>query len=81
VPTNREVVLASIEALSRGDFDEGLDYWADDCLFVNDAVAVDTAGAWRGPEGFKAWLRETREGLSSQNTGSTSSTSKRKATW
>ena len=58
------MVLASIEAFSRGDVDEGLGYWADDCVFVNDAGAVGTAGTWPGPQGFKAWLRETTDAMS-----------------
>jgi ketosteroid isomerase-like protein len=62
VATNREVVLASIEGIHEGDVDRGLKDWAPDSLFINDAGAVGTEGTWRGPNGFRAWLREATEG-------------------
>jgi ketosteroid isomerase-like protein len=54
-------VLASIEAIQEGDVDRGLQGWAQDSVFVNDAGAVGTQGTWYGPDGFRAWLREATE--------------------
>ena len=64
MPTNREIVLAAVEAFRSGDLDLMLRDWADDCLFVNDAGILGTRGTWQGAQGFRRWLQETTEGIS-----------------
>jgi ketosteroid isomerase-like protein len=62
VATNRDLVVASIEAIQNGDLDRGLKDWTQDTIFINGAGAVGTEGTWHGPNGFRAWLREAIEG-------------------
>jgi ketosteroid isomerase-like protein len=63
VATNRELVLASIDAIQQGDLDRGLKDWADDVVLINNAGAAGSEGAWYGRDGFRAWLRETTAAL------------------
>jgi ketosteroid isomerase-like protein len=59
---NRELVLASIEAIQQGDLDRGLKDWAEDAVLINNAGVgagpAGSEGAWYGRDGFRAWLRE-----------------------
>jgi ketosteroid isomerase-like protein len=61
--TNRELVLASIEAIQQGDLDRGLKDWADDAVLINNAGAAGSEGTWHGRDGFRAWLREVAPAL------------------
>jgi ketosteroid isomerase-like protein len=56
--TNRELVLASIEAIQQGDLSRGLKDWAEDAVLINNAGAAGSEGTWYGRDGFRAWLRE-----------------------